>query len=40
VMYRMLISLLPKVSGDREDLRMIRGSLFKLNSKVKEIWKE
>jgi hypothetical protein len=40
VMYRMLISLLPKVSGERDDLRMIRGSLFKLNSKVKEIWKD
>jgi hypothetical protein len=35
VMYRMLITLLPKVNGDRDDLRVIRSNLFKLNSKIK-----
>lgn len=30
-MYKMLLTLLPKVESDRDDLRVIRDSLFKLN---------
>jgi len=36
-MYKMLLTLLPQVDGDRDDLRVIRDSLFKLNENIKEI---
>jgi hypothetical protein len=39
-MYRMLLTLLPQVDSDRDDLRIIRGSLFKLNAKIKEVCPE
>lgn len=37
-MYKMLLTLLPQVESDRDDLRIIRDNLFKLNAKVTEVW--
>lgn len=38
VMYKMLLTLLPEIEADRNDLRIIRDNLFKLSSKITEIW--
>lgn len=37
-MYKMLLSILPEVEADRDDLRVIRDNLFKLNATVGETW--
>jgi len=34
----MLVTLLPQVEGDRDDLRIVRDVLFKLSGKVGEVW--
>lgn len=33
-MYKMLLTLLPEIETDRDDLRIIRDNLFKLSAKV------
>lgn len=38
VMYKMLLTLLPLVEGDRDDLRIVRDGAFKLSSKVADVW--
>lgn len=37
-MYKMLLTLLPQIETDRDDLRIIRDNLFKLNARVTEKW--
>lgn len=33
-MYKMLVTLLPELDRDREDLKALRDSVYKLNAKV------
>lgn len=36
-LYKMLLTLLPE-SHDREDMRLLKDGLYKLNMRVNEVW--
>ena len=37
-LYKMLMTLLPQTETDREDLRVLKDGIFKLNARVNEVW--
>lgn len=39
-MYKMLVTLLPQLDSEREDLQVLRDNVHKLSNKVNELWGE